>query len=145
MGLLPSFIVDFIVFIIYSTVAQYVEVKSFINKVELIIFLYSPNIASSDQADAACKDAQTHLADKRTERSRTSVCVCVCVCVYLHRCVDSVRAATAFSAQTSREPTHIVQTGADVRQEGAERPLMVRRRTALNLLQAEAAERVTAA
>lgn len=70
---------------------------------------------------------------------------CVCVCVYLHRCVDSVHAATAFSAQTSREPTHMVQTGADVRQEGAERPLLVTRRTALYLLQADAGERVTAA
>lgn len=83
--------------------------------------------------DVGIPEAQTHLADKQTGRSRASSCV------YLHCCVDGACAVTAFSAQAGRKTTHILQPGADVRQKGAQRPPLVASRTALYLLQADAA------
>lgn len=83
------------------------------------------------------RSTHTH-ADKDTGRGGASVCV------YLHCCVASSCAVPTLTAQTSRKPTHALQSGADVRQEGAQHPLLVRPGTALNLLQADAAQRVTA-
>lgn len=60
-------------------------------------------------------------------------------CVYLHRCVLSTLAA-----HTGTKATHTLQPGAHVGQKGAQRPLLLGPGTALHLLQADAAQRVTA-
>lgn len=64
--------------------------------------------------------------------------------MYLLCCVSSTCVTTRVTAQTSSKPTHTLQAGAEVRQEGVQHPLLVKLGTALYLLHADAAQRVTA-